>query len=74
MQIFALTPLGKSLARSIRSPQSTEWKIIHHLDLSGHASKEQIETYCGLSSGEATSALMKLRHKKVVAEETGEDF
>lgn len=71
MDIFALTPLGKAIARSTRSPDSPEWKVIHHLDLMGHATRSQIQEYCGLGDAEVTAALVKLRHKKVVIEETG---
>ena len=72
MEIYALTALGKAVARSTHSPDSPEWKVIHHLDLVGHATKDQIATYCSLGQGETTAAVVKLRYKKVIVEESGE--
>lgn len=71
MQIYALTQLGKAIARSTRNPSTPEWKVIHHLDLVGNAEMSRIATYCGLSTGEASAVLTRLRHRRIVAEQTG---
>lgn len=71
LQIFRLSPLGDNLSHSIKAPQSAEWKIIYYLKRVGHATKDQVATNCGLSSGEASAAISNLRAKKVVVEETG---
>lgn len=71
IQIYTLTPIGMGLSHSIRNPITAEWKIIHHLSKVGRATTDQITNYCGLEQGEASRALIRLRHKGIVAEETG---
>jgi hypothetical protein len=71
IQIYTLTRIGKAMARSIKSPDSSSWKVIHFLDGVGSATREQISEYCGLGTGEASSVLLKLRYKHIIAEQTG---
>jgi len=72
MQIYALTPLGKRLARSINNPDSSGYRIIHFLDQQGHADTTQIAEFCGLSVSEASSMLRRLsRGKPKVVTEVG---
>lgn len=71
IQIYALTPVGQSLSHSVRNPITAEWKIIHYLAKVGRSTGDQIRTYCGLGNAEATRALVTLRHKRVIEEETG---
>ena len=72
MQVYSLTKLGRRLAHNTRYDASKpEWKIIHHLNKMGEATKEQISKYCGLSPDEAIGALAKLRRINVVKEATG---
>ena len=71
IQVYSLSPLGHAVARSTHAPNNPDWRIIHFLDLAGARDKTQIAEYCGLGQGEASAALIKLKHKRVIAEETG---
>ncbi len=70
IQVYSLTPLGKSLARSTNYPDSTTWKIIHHLNLVGSSTPDRIATYCDLNKAEVGAELVRLKQKKVIVEET----
>ena len=71
MKIYALTPLGKKLARSTSNPDTPGWRIVHYLDGVGHATPDQIASYIGLSGGEVASSLSALRRKKIIGEVSG---
>lgn len=64
MKIYALTPMGKRLARSTNSPDTTGWKIVHHLDGVGHGTPDQIADYIGVSQEETATTLATLKRKK----------
>lgn len=68
LQIWSLTPLGKTMARSTRNPRSTAWSIIHHLDSMGARTTDQLVTYIGVSKGEILSELNRLKARKLVGE------
>ena len=71
VEIFSLTPMGHALARSTTNPDTLEWRIIHHLDLIKSSTKDSLASHCGVGTGSVSAALYKLRHKRVVVEETG---
>ena len=73
MKIYALTQMGKRLARSTSNPDTNNWRIVHHLDSIGHGTPDQIADYTGLSEGEVSAALGHLRRIKppVVQEVSG---
>jgi len=71
MRIYALTPIGKRLARSVNNPDSPAYRIITHLDQVGHSTTEQAAQFCGMSPREASSILSVLRRRKVVNEVSG---
>ena len=64
MKIYALTPMGKRLARSTNNPDTIGWKIVHHLDGVGHSTPDQIAGYIGESEEETASTLATLKRKK----------
>lgn len=71
MRIFALTPVGKRLARSVTNPDSPGYRVVAHLDQAGHATIEQIAEFCGMSEKEASSVIRKLKRHRVIAEVSG---
>ena len=73
IEIYGLTEAGKKAARSTRSPNTAEWRVIHYLDMVRHATKEQIAQYTGLPQGMVNKALKTLRKTRppIVEEETG---
>lgn len=71
IKIYSLTRIGQALAKSVRFTDSNDWKVIHHLAKVGHATPDQLSTYCGLGQGEVSGSLGRLRIKKIVQEETG---
>ncbi len=71
MRIYALTSMGKKLARSVTNPDSPGYKVIAHLDQSGHATIEQIAAFCGMSEKEASSVIRKLKRHRVITEVSG---
>jgi len=71
MRIYQLTPLGDRLSHSTKGTGSPEWKIIYHLKKVHMAEKRQIENFCGLGPGEATSALVSLSNRHIIQEVTG---
>lgn len=71
MRIYTLTPVGHKLARSVSNPDSPAYRVVAHLDQVGHSTVEQIAEFCGMSIGETTSILRKLRRGRVVAEVSG---
>jgi len=68
MKIYMLTPLGKRLARSTHNPDTTAWRIVHHLDSVGHSTPDQVSQFVGVSEGETAGILAGLRRKGVVSE------
>ncbi len=70
IQVYALTPLGRAMARSVKNPPTPPYRIIHHLDKVGHATRDQLESMLGISTAEAAVALVKLRHKGIIVDET----
>ncbi len=71
IQIYALTAIGKAMARSSKNPDTSAWRVVHFLDGVGNATREQISEYCSLNAGETASVLLKLRYKRIIAEQTG---
>ncbi len=71
MEIYRLTGLGRALSHNIKSPPTPEWKVIHFLAKHGRGTKEQMSSYLGISAGQVSAALARLRFKRVVVEETG---
>ena len=70
IEVYSLSPLGKSMARSVKNPNNNSWRIVHFLDGVGSASKDKIVEYCGIGVGEASMALIRLRNKHIIVEET----
>ena len=70
MKIFALTSLGRRLARSTRNPDTSAWRIVHYLSNIGHGTPDQIAEYVGLSNSEVSGTLSALRRKNIVTEMT----
>ena len=71
MRIYALTPTGKRLARSVTNPDSSAYKIVAHLDQRGQDTTEGIAGFCGITISEAAAILRKLKRNKVVVEVSG---
>ena len=69
--IYGLTDIGKRLARSTNSPNTPEWRVVHHLDKMKRRTPEQMADYCGVSLGQMAATLRKLKSRRIVAEETG---
>lgn len=74
MRIYALTPIGRKLARSTSNPDSPAYRVVAHLDQTGHATVEQVAEFSGLSASEASGILRVLRRKRVVSEVSGVSF
>ena len=68
MKIYALTNIGKRLARSTNNPDTTGWRVVHYLDGVGHSTPDQVADYTGLGEGEVSGTLSELRRKGIVAE------
>lgn len=68
MEIYSLSKLGYALSHSTRNPPTPEWNIIHYLAKMHSASKEKILAEV---SGASTTALARLRMKRILIEETG---
>ena len=68
LQIWSLTTLGRTMARSTRNPRSTAWSIIHHLDSMGSRTTDQLVNYIGVSKGEVSSELSRLKVRGLVVE------
>lgn len=68
MEIYRLSRLGYALSHSTRNPDTPEWKVIHYLNRQHSASKEKILSEV---AGADTGTLARLRHKKILIEETG---
>ena len=71
IEIYTLTPLGHRLARSTRSPDNPNWRVVHYLDQVGHSTKDQIAAYCGMGESEVSAVVGRLRRKKIINEMTG---
>ena len=69
MQVYKLTKSGYALSHYIRNPDTTEWRIIHHLAKMGHASKDQLITYLNSPVGEVSRAIAMLKIRKFIVEE-----
>jgi len=61
MRIYALTPLGKKLARNTNNPDTAEWKVVHALDFRGYGTADQIASDANLDYNETAMALNKLK-------------
>jgi hypothetical protein len=67
MKVYRLTQFGFRIARSVRSPDTASWKVIHLLDrLGGQATDDQIADGTGLSVGEVGRIAGRLRMKHIV--------
>ncbi|KKM93160.1 hypothetical protein LCGC14_1211240 [marine sediment metagenome] len=69
--IYGLTDIGKRLARSTNTPNTIDWRVVHHLDKMKRSTPEQMAEYCGTSLGQMSATLRKLKSRRIVAEETG---
>jgi len=67
LRIYSLTPLGFKMARSVRTPNSPEWKVVHFLD-KRDASDEQLAEFTGIDRGSLSAALRHLKARGVVRE------
>ena len=67
MEIYRLTDRGDQLARSYRSPDTPAWRVIHFLRKRGVATKEQILDNVPYAT---SMTLLKLKHKRIVVEDT----
>lgn len=61
MKIYGLTNLGRRLARSVSNPDNKGYRTIHFLDTHGTATLDQIAGSIGVSEGEASSILARLK-------------
>ena len=68
LQIWSLTPLGRTMARSTRNPRSTAWAIIHHLDSMGSRTTDQLINYLNITKSDITNTLLRLKSSGVVVE------
>lgn len=67
MRLYSLTNLGVKMARSVRSPRSPAWVIVHYLD-KRDASDEQLSEFTGLDRGTISATLRHLKAKRLVYE------
>ena len=70
MKIYALTPLGKRLARSTQNPDTPGWRIVHYLDNTGYATPDQVAGGTGMDEGEVGTNMGFLRRKGIIKEIT----
>lgn len=71
MRIYALTEIGRKLARSTSNPDSPAYRVVAYLYQVGQSTTEQTAEFCGMSLKETSAIYSKLRHNKVVAEISG---
>ena len=74
LRIYQLTPIGKKLARSVSNPDSPAYRVVHFLDQQGQGTADQVAQFCGISQGQASMLLGRLRRRKVVSEVTGTEI
>ena len=69
MKVYRLTPFGLRIARSVRNPDTTAWRVIHFLDrMGGQATDDQMAEGTGLSVGDVGRIAGRLRVKHIVEE------
>ena len=73
MEIYGLTQRGVQMARSIKQSNTPEWKVINYLDKVPRATKEQIQDYTSMSSGQLATTLTRLKKARLVAKDTEVD-
>jgi len=73
MKVYVLTQWGRKMARSVRLPDTPGSRVLYYLDKVGHATREQIESYSGVSPEETGGAIARLRRHRppLVAEAVG---
>lgn len=73
IEIIELTNKGRNLARSVRSADTPEWRVIHFLDrIGGRSTKDKITQYVFNGNVmESSIALRKLKSLKIITGETG---
>ena len=71
MRIYQLSQMGSKLARSTSNPDTQAWRVVHYLDIMGHATPDQVASGTGMSEGEASGTLATLKRKGIVAEVGG---
>ena len=68
MKIYALSPLGKRLARGTSNPDTANWRVLHYLDSVSYATNDQVAIYTGLEDNQALGALGTLKRKGLIEE------
>jgi len=66
MKVYSLTPWGWRIARSVNTPDTPQWRIVHYLDRVRAATTEQICENTKLSVYQAEIALRGLLKGRVV--------
>lgn len=61
MKIWALTKLGKTVARNVRNPDSLTYRIVHCLDRIGSGTSDQIANQLGENETDINWALGRLQ-------------
>lgn len=64
MEVYELTPMGRTLANSTTAPQTPEWGVIFYLSRHGRATGGSILSYV---SGASARTLAHLISKRVIA-------
>ena len=68
MRIYQLTQLGRRVARSTTSSDTSNWRVIYALDKLGYGTPDQLAIQTGLEESEIVGALGTLRRKGLIAE------
>jgi DNA-binding MarR family transcriptional regulator len=68
VRLYTLTEQGRKLARSVRSPNTPAWRIIHWLDKRDQAADEQIAEFTGVDRGTTSATLRHLKARGFVRE------
>jgi len=66
MKVYSLTPWGWRIARSVNTPDTPTWRVVHYLDRVRAATNEQISRNTGLSTFDTEKALRSLLKARVV--------
>ena len=66
MKVYSLTPWGWRIARSVNTPDTPQWRVVHYLDHVRAATIEQISKNTSLSIYQTEMALRSLGKARVV--------
>lgn len=64
MDVYELTPVGRTLANSTTAPSTPEWNVIFYLSRHGRATVSSILSYV---SDASPSTIARLSNKRVIA-------